>query len=158
MQQLKIMVEQHLFCTFFLNKIYFGIDVQHVQEVIRYQEMTRVPLAPPDICGLINLRGQIVTVIDLRCRLEMSESSFLSLPDSDEQIAFNVVVRTDSEVVSLLVDDVGDILEVTQDNFEPPPATLKGRVRQLLQGAYKLKDGFLLILDIEKLLEVVNTK
>lgn len=120
--------------------------------------MTRVPLAPSDICGLINLRGQIVTVIDVRCRLEMSESPALSLPDSDEQIAFNVVVRTNSEVVSLLVDDVGDILEVTQDNFEPPPATLKGRVRQLLQGAYKLKDGFLLILDIKKLLEVVNTK
>lgn len=152
------MSEQRQFCTFFLNGIYFGIEVEHVQEVIRYQQMTRVPLAPSDICGLINLRGQIVTAIDLRRRLEMS-SPVLSLSElEDDQLPFNVVVRTDDEVVSLLVDEVGDILETTQDNFEPPPTTLKGRVRQLLRGAYKLQDELLLILDIEKVLEVKSTQ
>ncbi|GAC1468719.1 MAG: chemotaxis protein CheW [Chamaesiphon sp.] len=150
------MAEQRQFCTFFLNGMYFGIEVQDVQEVIRYHQLTRVPLAPSDICGLINLRGQIVTAIDLGRRLQLSESPSHSF--SDEELPFNVVVRTDSEVVSLLVDEIGDILEVTEDNFEPPPVTLKGRVRQLLQGAYKLKDGFLLVLDTKKLLEIRTTK
>ena len=147
------MPEQRQFCTFFLNRLYFGIEVQHVQEVIRYQQMTRVPLAPLDICGLINLRGQIITAIDLRRRLGLSQSPAQSMP-SDEQLPFNVVVRNGSEVVSLLVDEIEDILELEQDNFEPPPTTLKGRVRQLLQGAYKLKNQLLLILDTEKILEV----
>lgn len=145
---------QHQFCTFFLNDIFFGIDVRDVQEVIRYQEMTSVPLAPLDVCGLINLRGQIVTTIDLRRRLGMSASPVLSTSLLEEQLPYNIIVRTDAEVVSLLVDDIGDILELPIDNFEPPPTTLKGRLRQVLQGAYKLKDGFLLILDIQKVLNV----
>lgn len=148
------MAVQHQFCTFFLNDIFFGIDVRHVQEVIRYQEMTSVPLAPLDICGLINLRGQIVTNVDLRRRLGMSASPVLSISVPSEQLPYNIIVHTDAEVVSLLVDDIGDIVEFTMDNFEPPPTTLKGRLRQVLQGAYKLKDGFLLILDIEKVLNV----
>lgn len=144
---------QQQFCTFFLNGIYFGIEVEQVQEVIRYQQMTPVPLAPIDICGLINLRGQIVTAIDLRRRLDMNQKSVQPLSElEDEQLPLNVVVRIDSEVVSLLVDEVGDIIEVTQDNFEPPPTTLKGSARSLLRGAYKLKDKLLLILDTEKIL------
>lgn len=150
------MPEQRQFCTFFVNGSYFGVEVQHVQEVASYKQITHVPLAPPDICGLINLRGQIITAIDLRRRFELSESPARSLP-SDEQLPFNVVVRDGSELVSLLVDEIEDILELTQDNFEPPPRTLKERVRQLLQGAYKLKDKLLLILDIEKILEVKST-
>ncbi len=144
---------QHQICTFFLNGIFFGIDVRHVQEVIRYQEMTSVPLAPLDICGLINLRGQIVTIIDLRRRLEMSDPVIPISELPDEQLPYNVIVRTDAEVVSLLVDDIGDILEFTENDFEPPPATLKGKLQQVLQGAYKLKDGFLLILDTDKVLD-----
>ena len=156
---IKTMIEQHQFCTFFLNDFFFGIDVRHVQEVIRYQEMTCVPLAPPNICGLINLRGQIVTTIDLRCRLEMGEFSVKSISELEpEQLPYNVVIRTDNEVVSLLVDDIGDILEFTPGNFEPPPATLQGKLRQVLQGAYKLKDGFLLILDTEKVLEIKRAR
>ena len=151
------MAEQHQFCTFYLNEFFFGINVCDVQEVICDREMTRVPLAPPDICGLINLRGQIVTTIDLRCRLEMGDSA-KSISGSEEQLPYNVVVRADDEVVSLLVDDIGDILEFTPDNFEPPPATLKGRLRQVLLGTYKLKDGFLLILDIQKVLEVKKAR
>lgn len=143
------------FCTFFLNGIYFGIDVQQVQEVMRYQEMTPVPLAPSDICGLINLRGKIVTAIDLKQRLSIKNESVQSKPKLDEeQLGFNVIVRTDSELVSLLVDEVGDVLPMSEDYFEPPPATLQGRLRQVLQGAYKLEDRFLLVLDIDKLLEM----
>jgi purine-binding chemotaxis protein CheW len=137
------MVEQQL-CTFFLNQMLFGIDVKHVQEVILPQAMTRVPLAPGDICGLINLRGQILTVIDLQQRLEMGESAMRSQ-------GFNIVVCTEDEIVSLLVDDVGDVLAFPEDSFQSPPATLKGKIRHMLAGAYPLPQGFLLVLDTEKI-------
>ncbi|OUL36478.1 chemotaxis protein CheW [Nostoc sp. T09] len=142
-------------CTFFLNGIFFGIDVQHVQEVIRPQALTRVPLAPPDICGLINLRGQILTVIDLQQRLEMGESAMRSTTKLiDEPAGFNIVVRSNDQVVSLLVDDIGDVLALPENTVQPPPTTLKGKMRQMLAGAYPLAEGFLLILDIEKILDL----
>jgi purine-binding chemotaxis protein CheW len=138
------MAEQSQFCTFYLDGHYFGLDVLKVQEVIRYQEMTRVPLAPAVVRGLINLRGQIVTAIDLRRRLELNDRP-------EGQLPVNVVVRTDDGAVSLLVDEIGDVLEVPESAFERPPETLLGAVLELIRGAYKLKDRLLLILDTEKL-------
>src|SRR5262245_16999243 len=111
------MAEERQYCTFFLEPYYFGIDVLKVQEIIRYQDMTRVPLAPPVVCGLINLRGQIVTAIDLRRRLELPERPGGQLP-------VNVVVHTDDGAVSLLVDEIGDVLQVSEEAFESPPETL----------------------------------
>jgi purine-binding chemotaxis protein CheW len=131
------------FCTFYLDKLLFGVEVGKVQEVIRYQEMTPVPLAPPVVSGLINLRGQIVTALDLRRRLDMPEREAEKLP-------LNVVVRTGEEAVSLLVDEIGDVLEVDDDTFEAPPETLQGEARELIRGVYKLKDRLLLMLDTEK--------
>lgn len=141
-------------CTFWLNKIYFGINVQHVQEVIRPQVMTHVPLAPTDICGLINLRGQIITVIDLQQRLEMGEFTKQANTKHEQPQGFNIVVCSDTEIVSLLVDDVADVLEFPENTFQPPPATLKGRMRHILAGAYPLAEGFLLVIDIEKILNL----
>jgi purine-binding chemotaxis protein CheW len=141
-------------CTFWLNNIYFGINVQHVQEVIRSQGITRVPLAPPDVCGLINLRGQIITVIDLQKRLDIGTQEILSDSLLKHESGFNIVVYFDNEVVSLLVDDVGDVLEFSENTFQLPPATLKGRMRQVLAGAYPLTEGFLLVVDIEKILNI----
>lgn len=137
------MAETRQFCTFFLENYFFGVDVQQVQEVLRYQEQTRVPLAPKVIRGLINLRGQIVTAMDLRCRLELDERAADALP-------MNVVVRTDDGGVSLLVDEIGDVVEVTDDDFELPPETVTGVARALIVGAYKLADRLLLILDTDK--------
>lgn len=152
------MAQLQQFCTFFLNGIYFGIDLQDVQEIIRAGAVTRVPLAPLDICGLINLRGKIVTVIDLQRRLAMNETQLQSpAAIANEQLSYNVVVQTKDEMVSLQVDDIGDVLELTADSFESPPATLKG-MRELLKGAYKLQNGFLLILDTEKVLEVKSNQ
>lgn len=131
------------FCTFFINGIFFGIEVLKVQEVIRYQEMTSVPLAPATIRGLINLRGQIVTAIDLRCRLELPARG-------EDQLPMNVVVRTDDGAVSLLVDEIGDVVEIQDDVRERPPETLRGVARELVTGVYKLKERLLLILDTEK--------
>lgn len=143
------MNEESQFCTFFLDGLYFGLDVLKVQEIIRYQEMTRVPLAPPVVRGLINLRGQIVTAIDLRRRLQLKERPRDHLP-------VNVVVQTDDGAVSLLVDEIGDVLEVSQKEFERPPETLKGAARELIRGAYKLKDRLLLILDIESTVNIAS--
>ena len=131
------------FCTFVLDDLYFGVEVLKVQEVIRYQDMTRVPLAPGVVQGLINLRGQIVTAIDLRRRLELSERSGDARP-------MNVVVRTSDGVVSLLVDEIGDVVEVDDASFERPPDTISGAARALVTGVYKLKDRLLLALDVEQ--------
>ena len=141
------MHEDRQYCTFYLAGHYFGVDVLKVQEVIRTQEMTRVPLAPPVVRGLINLRGQIVTALDLRRRLELDERPA-------DQLPVNVVVRTDDGAVSLLVDEIGDVLKVPESVFERPPETLTGTARELIRGAYKLNDRLLLLLDTDKVLQV----
>lgn len=136
-------------CTFTLGDLSFGVDVKNVQEVIRYQAMTGVPLAPPTIRGLINLRGQIVTAIDMRARL--------GLPERQEALPMNVVVRSADGVVSLLVDEIGDVLRVEEGTFERPPETMSGTFRELVQGVYKLERQLLLLLDVEKITNVGGT-
>jgi len=137
------MAENTQFCTFYLGNLFFGVEVENVQEVFKYQKMTRVPLAPSVVRGLINLRGQIITAIDLRGRLGMDE-----LPDG--QMPMNVVVRTEEGVASLLVDEIADVLEVSEDNFERPPDTIDEITKELVLGVYKLENKLLLILDTEK--------
>lgn len=127
-------------CTFFVDGLFLGVEVEKVQEVIRYQEMTRVPLAPDIIGGLINLRGQIVTAVDLRKRLDLHERLVGEFP-------MNVVVRTDDGAMSLLVDDIGDVVEVDAQSFESAPDTLTGVARELIRGVYKLDKQLLLLLD-----------
>jgi purine-binding chemotaxis protein CheW len=131
------------FCTFLLDGCLFGVPVPQVQEVIRIQPMTPVPLAPPAVEGLINLRGQIVLAIDLRRRLSLPERSEGTLP-------INVVVRTPDGAVSLLVDEIGDVIEVEQSSFEAPPETLRGVPRSLILGVHKLERKLLHLLDTEK--------
>jgi purine-binding chemotaxis protein CheW len=142
-----MMPARRQFCTFFLEDLFFGVEVEKVQEVLRYRHMTRVSLAPPVVRGLINLRGQIVTAIDLRRRLQLSE------PPAD-QLPMNVVVQDHDGATSLLVDRIGDVLEVDEDAFERPPEMLQGVARELVYGAYKLADRLLLVLDTEKLVNV----
>ncbi len=127
-------------CTFFLGEHTFGVDAHTVQEVIRYQEMTRVPLTASSVSGLINLRGQIVTAIDMRKRLGYPKRP-------DDKLPMNVVIRSDEGAVSLLVDSIGDVIEVTEETFETPPDTLQGPTRDLIGGTYKLKDRLLLVLN-----------
>ena len=127
-------------CTFYVDGLFFGVEVLRVQEVIRFQEMTRVPLASEVVSGLINLRGQIVTAIDLRKRLGLRERP------ADRQ-PMNVVVRSEDGAVSFLVDEIGHVVEVDRDHFERPPETLVGTARQLVLGVYKLKEQLLLVVD-----------
>jgi purine-binding chemotaxis protein CheW len=145
------MSQARQFCTFYLDRHFFGVEVEKVQEVIRYQEITRIPLASKVIQGLINLRGQIVTAIDLRRRLQLPERPAGELP-------MNVVVRTPEGAVSLLVDEIGDVQQVKEDDFEPPPETLSGPARELIRGAYKLKDQLLLTLDTEAAVEMTGAQ
>ena len=143
-------MSDHQYSTFYLDDLFLGVGVLHVQEVIRYQEMTRVPLAPPVVSGLINLRGQIVTAIDLRRRL--------GLPDrAPDRLPMNVVVRTEDGAVSFLVDEIGDVLEVDPNTFERPPETMQGAAGDLIRGVYKLPDRLLLILDTAKAVGVEGT-
>lgn len=131
------------FATFVLDRLTFGVEVLKVQEVIRYQEMTGVPLAHRTVRGLINLRGQIVTAIDMRRRCGMPDRE-------DGRRPMNVVVRTSDGVVSLLVDEIGDVLDLDQRQYEAVPETLSGAVKGLVDGVFKLPSTLLLALDVER--------
>ena len=109
--------------------------------------MTKVPLAPPVIVGLINLRGQIVPALDMRRRL------FLD-PRTAEETPMNLVVRTEDGAVSLLVDEIGDVLELKPSAFENTPANVSANVREMIRGVYKLKNRLLFVLETEKTVDI----
>jgi len=135
------------FCTFVLDGALFGTPVKNVQEVILQQPITRVPLAHHAVCGLINLRGQIVLALNLRRRLGLRDFASGQQP-------INVVVHTQQDSVSLLVDDVGDVLEVDENTLEKPPETLRGFARKVVRAVYKLPTELLLELDIDRVLDL----
>ena len=134
------------YATFMVGDLYFGVDVLEVQEVLRNQQMTPAPRADRVIRGLINLRGQIVTAFDVRCRLGLPPR-----PAKDEPM--NVVIRSEDGAVSLLVDEIGDVIKVDPETFESAPPTLDHAAREVLDGVYKLEGRLLLALDARKILE-----
>jgi purine-binding chemotaxis protein CheW len=144
------MAQTQQFCTFYLDKLMFGVDLEKVQEVIRYLEITEIPLAPRVVSGLMNLRGQIVTGIDLRRRLELADR-----PDGTAPM--NVVIRNADGAVSLLVDEIGDVVEVTEESFERPPETLQGKVREVILGVHKLEKQLMHVLNTEKACETAES-
>lgn len=127
----------------------FGVELEKVQEVIRYLEITQIPLAPSVVSGLMNLRGQIVTGIDLRRRLDLADRP-------DGAAPMNVVIRSADGAVSLLVDEIGDVVEVTEDSFERPPETLQGKVREVILGVHKLEKHLMHVLNTEKACETAE--
>lgn len=133
--------------TFHVGKHLFGIDIAEVQEVLTAPEISDVPLAPPEVEGLLNLRGRIVAAIDLRRRLGMQ-------PRSAGRVPMVVVLRPERGSVSLLADAVGDVVEVGLEEFEDPPETLRGRSRTLIRGAYKLPGRLLLMLELDRVLDI----
>ena len=134
-------------CTFLLDGLLFGVEVMSVQEVIRFQDTTNIPLASSMVRKLINLRGQIVTAIDMRARLRLP-------PRGAEHQPMNVVLRTSDGVVSLLVDDIGDVLELDGRLFERVPETLAAEFREVVLGVYKLEHRLLLLLDVERIVDL----
>ncbi len=141
------MAEVRQFCTFYLDGRLFGVEVLKVQEVVQLHETTEVPLAPPEVRGLMNLRGSIVSSIDLRRRFR--------LPAREEGLEpTHVVTQSGTGLVSLEVDRIGDVVEVTETQFERPPSTLSGEARKLVDSVYKLDGSLLLTLNMERVLEL----
>lgn len=128
------------YLTFELADLYLGLPATSVQEVLRSQPVTDVPLAPSAVRGLMNLRGQIVILVDLRRRFGLADAADGSRP-------VNVLIHSNDELVSLLVDRVGDVLDIEPSAFEPVPETLDAETRSLLRGALQVSHRLLLELD-----------
>ena len=129
--------------TFVVGELLLGVEVGHVQEVLRDLSITTVPLAHPTVGGLVNLRGEVATVIDLRRRLDLPART-------GESPSIHVGVRCNGETVSFLVDEIGDVVEVDDDTVEPQPDTVHGSTRELIAGVYRLPGKLLLVLDVVK--------
>jgi purine-binding chemotaxis protein CheW len=134
-------------CTFVVGDLHLGVDANMVQEVVRHQAITPVPLAPAEIAGLLNLRGQVVTAIDLRSRLGLR-----SRPEG--QLPPHLIVRGPNGPASLLVDHISDVLACSPEELEPPPATVDATVRGFLGGVCARPDRLLLLLDLPTVLAV----
>jgi purine-binding chemotaxis protein CheW len=134
-------------CTFELDGSLFGVAATDVQEIARPQPITRVPLAHRAIAGLLNLRGQVVTAIDLRTRLGLASRDAGARP-------FHVVVRHRDGVFSLLADAIGDVLEPRADARDVVPATVPATFRELVDGVYKLSDRFLFALILDRVVSL----
>ncbi|MAT70712.1 MAG: chemotaxis protein CheW [Planctomycetaceae bacterium] len=133
------------FATFYVGDILLGIDIRHVQEINRQLEVTRVPHAPEEVRGVINLRGEVATVIDLR--------QVLGLPAAEvTRESRNLIVNYDGESIGLLVDRISDILTIDAAEIDPPPANVRGIDGRLLSGVHTLKSSIVVLLNIEEAL------
>ncbi|AWB08233.1 chemotaxis protein CheW [Azospirillum sp. TSH100] len=123
----------------------FGIPVLQVQDVLGHQRITRIPLAPPEVAGSLNLRGRIVTAIDVRLRLGLTGRP-------KDKPGMSIVVDLRGELYSLMVDSVGEVLSLTKEDFERNPATLDPRWREVSTGIYRLNGQLMVVLDVPRLL------
>lgn len=139
------MAGERLLCTFHVADLYLGLDIASIQEVLRGQEVTRLPLASPAVRGIINLRGRIVPAVDLRRCLELG-------PAPEGLAPTTIVVRAPETAVSLLVDDVGDVMTLSEEAFARTPETVRASARDLLHGVFQLEDRLLLELDLGRVL------
>jgi purine-binding chemotaxis protein CheW len=141
------MSETRQFCSFYLDQLLFGIESQKIQEIVVYRELRPVPLAPPAVRGLMNLRGQVVVAFELRRQLELPER-----PPNMTPVC--LMVRADQGTVCLLADEVGNVLEVQEETFEPAPETLSPRLRSVILGVHKLEGQLMHVLDTDRACEI----
>jgi purine-binding chemotaxis protein CheW len=141
------MSETRQFCSFYLDQLLFGIESQKIQEIVVYRELRPVPLAPPAVRGLMNLRGQVVVAFELRRQLEFPER-----PPNMTPVC--LMVRADQGTVCLLADEVGNVLEVQEETFEPAPETLSPRLRTVILGVHKLEGQLMHVLDTDRACEI----
>jgi purine-binding chemotaxis protein CheW len=140
------MPDDRLLCTFRVADHLLGLDISVVQEVLRRQEITRLPLAAPAVRGVINLRGRIVPAVDLRRCLDLPPAGGGAEPS-------NIVVRgREDAAASLLVDEIGDVVTVPAASYERAPETMRGAARELIHGVFPLHDRLVLELDLGKVL------
>ena len=133
------------FVTFTIAKQLFGIPVLKVQDVLSSHNITRIPLAPPEIAGSLRLPGRIVTALDVRLRL--------GLPARDREASMSIVAEHEGELYSLMVDSVGEVLALKGSAWERNPPTLDPKFRDYSLGIYRLDDRLLVVLDVNRLLD-----
>jgi purine-binding chemotaxis protein CheW len=136
------------YCTFFVDGLLFGVEVLNVQEIMSEYTVEAVPLSPATVAGLVNHRGQIVTAIDMRRRLDLSTT--------DSRLSRMLVVRCQDEIFGLLVDKIGDVLSVNSRDYESAPENVPEGAKQLVEGAYKLPDCLLLPLQLDRIAEIAK--
>ncbi len=141
------MTSARQFCTFYLDHLLFGVESLKIQEVVTYRELRPVPLAPPVVSGLMNLRGQVVVALELRHQLELPERPA-------DMVPICLVVRAASGTVCLLADEVGNVVEVEEQTFEPSPETLSPRLRSVILGVHKLEHQLMHVLDTDQVCEI----
>jgi len=132
------------FATFYLDGELFGINILQVQEILMQTKITVVPLAPAFVLGLISLRGQIVTAINLKSKLGITNAS-----QGDSKY---IVIKTGHTIASMQVDEIGEVLEIPAEGLEPPSESIKGIDIRMLEGVYPLKHEILAVLNIENLM------
>lgn len=135
------------FVTVTIAEQLFGIPVLVVQDVLGPQKITKIPLAPPEVGGALNLRGRIVTAIDVRCRLGLP-------PREDDGERMSVVVEHNSELYSLIVDSVGEVLSMSADTYESNPSTLDATWREVSGGIYRLNGELMIVLEVDNMLSL----
>ena len=133
------------FVTFIIANQLFGIPVLRVQDVLSSHNITRIPLAPPEIAGSLNLRGRVVTAMDVRLRL--------GLPPRESKVTMSIVVENEGELYSLMVDSVGEVLALKSSAWERNPPTLDSKFRDYSLGIYHLDGKLLVVLDVKRLLD-----
>jgi purine-binding chemotaxis protein CheW len=140
-----LLKDKHLtLITFYLGDFIFGIPAEKVVEINKDLEITPVPLADEFILGIMNLRGQIVTVIDLQKKIKLQ---------GDLNYRLNLIIKKDNELLSFLVEKIGDILEVPVAKLEETPDRIEGLDREYIENIYQLPDRLLLLLNVNKLFE-----
>jgi purine-binding chemotaxis protein CheW len=139
------------FVTMTIQNQLFGIPVLTVQDVLGPQKITKIPLAAADVAGALNLRGRIVTAIDVRKRLGLP-------PRADDDPGMSVVVDDRGELYSLIIDSVGEVLSLPNDQFEHNPATLDPLWRDVSTGVYRLDGQLLVVLDVAQLLNASSAE
>ncbi|MGC2856612.1 chemotaxis protein CheW [Novispirillum sp. DQ9] len=154
--------EEQVFVTVYVEKQLFGIPVERVQDILIPEKIARIPLAPPEVAGSINLRGRIVTVIDVRTRLGLRKKPQPVGKDgaeikttkgkSGKGNVMCVTVEQGSELYSLMVDSVGNVLNLAVKSIEPNPSTLDPRWRGISAGVVRLEGELLIVLDVDSFL------
>lgn len=139
--------EREDFVTFIVNRQLFGVPVLNVQDILSPDRIASIPLAPPEVKGSINLRGRIVTVIDVRVRLGLDKRE-------EGQIGMGVTVEHQNELYTLLVDSVGDVISLSTEYYENNPSTLDPLWREFADGVYRLDGRLMVVLDVSRLLEI----
>jgi purine-binding chemotaxis protein CheW len=138
------------FVTFYVGDLLIGVDIHNVEEINRQVDVTPVPQSPHHVRGVINLRGEVVTVVDLRKVLDMGDADI-------NQHSRTVVVNSGNEEIGLLVDRIADVVRVRANQMDMPPANVSGVDGRFFKGVYKLEKTLLIILDVDAAISVKET-